>query len=96
MPWGDVAFDVDLAASVLGDLVGTPALCTGDVELVKSAGGHAVMIAARTASARSQVNDRRGSASVSRICAALPVFASYGLYSFAMARYTKMYARLAR
>ncbi len=46
MPWGDVAFEADLAASVLGDLVGTPALYTGDVELVKSAGGRAVMITA--------------------------------------------------
>ena len=46
MPWGDVAFDTDLAASVLWDLVGAPALYAGDVEFGKSAGGHAVMIAA--------------------------------------------------
>ena len=37
MPWGDVAFDADLAANVLGDLVGTPTLYAGDVELGKSA-----------------------------------------------------------
>jgi hypothetical protein len=38
MSWGDVAFDADLAADVLGDLVGAPALYTRDVELGKSAG----------------------------------------------------------
>jgi len=43
---GVVAFDADLAASVLWDLVGAPALYAGDVELGKSAGGHGVMIAA--------------------------------------------------
>ena len=46
MSWGDVAFDADLAASVLGDLVGAPAVHAGDVELGKSTGGHAAMIAA--------------------------------------------------
>ena len=44
---GVVAFDADLAASVLWDLVGAPALYAGDVELGKSAGGHGVMIAAK-------------------------------------------------
>src|ERR1700730_13834264 len=47
MSWGEVAFDADLAASVLWDLVGAPALYAGDVELGKSAGGHGVMIAAK-------------------------------------------------
>ena len=46
MPWGDIAFDADLAADVLGNLVGAPTLDAGDVKLRKSAGGHAVMIAA--------------------------------------------------
>ena len=41
MSWGDVAFDADLVANVLWDLVGAPALYAGDVELGKSAGGHA-------------------------------------------------------
>src|SRR6476661_2665625 len=47
MSWGDVAFDRDLAASVLWDLPGAPTLYAGDVELGKSAGGHGVMIAAK-------------------------------------------------
>ncbi len=47
MSWGEVAFDADLAASVLWDLIGAPALYAGDVELGKSAGGDAVMIAAK-------------------------------------------------
>ena len=46
MSWGDVAFDADLVANVLGDLAGAPALHAGDVELGKSAGGHLAMIAA--------------------------------------------------
>ena len=46
MSWGDVAFDADLVANVLGDLAGAPALYAGDVELGKSASGHQVMIAA--------------------------------------------------
>ena len=37
MSWGDVAFDADLVANVLGDLVGAPALYPGDVELRGSA-----------------------------------------------------------
>jgi hypothetical protein len=45
MSWGEVAFDADLAATVLRDLVDAPALYAGDVELGKSVGGHAVMIA---------------------------------------------------
>ena len=47
MSWGEVAFDADLATSVLWDLVGAPALYAGDVEFGKSAGGHAVMLAAQ-------------------------------------------------
>ena len=39
MSWGDVAFDADLVANVLGDLAGAPALYAGDVELGKSASG---------------------------------------------------------
>jgi hypothetical protein len=46
MPWGDVAFDADLVANVLGNLAGAPTLHTGDVELGKSASSHLVMIAA--------------------------------------------------
>jgi hypothetical protein len=46
MSWRDVAFDADLIANVLGDLVRAPALHTGDVELRKSARWHPVMIAA--------------------------------------------------
>ena len=45
--WGEVAFDADLATSVLWDLVGAPVLYAGDVELGESTGGHAVMIAAQ-------------------------------------------------
>ena len=45
MSWGEGAFDADLAATVLRDLVDAPALYAGDVELGKSVGGHAVMIA---------------------------------------------------
>ena len=51
MPWGNVAFDADLAADVLGDLVGASALDAGDVELRRSAGGHVVMIAASNCTA---------------------------------------------
>ena len=47
MSWGDVAFDADLVANVLGDLAGAPALHAGDVELGKSANGHRAMIAAQ-------------------------------------------------
>jgi hypothetical protein len=46
MSWGDVAFDTDLTAYVLGDLVGAPALDAGDVELRTPSGAHVVMIAA--------------------------------------------------
>ena len=46
MPWGDVAFDADLAADVLGNLVGAPTLDAGDVKLRKPA-GHVAMIAAQ-------------------------------------------------
>ena len=46
MSWGDVAFDADLVANVVGDLTGAPAVHAGDVELRKSTGGHLVMIAA--------------------------------------------------
>ena len=46
MSWGDIAFDADLAANMLRDLVSAPALYAGDIELGKSAGAHAVMIAA--------------------------------------------------
>src|SRR5215472_6699568 len=45
MPWGDVAFDTDLAAKVLWDLAVTPALDPGDVDVRKSCGAHRVMIA---------------------------------------------------
>ena len=45
MSWGDVAFDTDLAAKVLWDLVGAPALDAGDVDVGKSCGAHRVMIA---------------------------------------------------
>ena len=51
MPWGDVAFDTDLAAKVLGDLVGAPALDAGDVDVGKSSGAHRVMIAGQNLSA---------------------------------------------
>ena len=47
MSWGEVAFDANLATGVLWDLLGAPALYAGDVELGKSAGGHAAMIAAQ-------------------------------------------------
>jgi hypothetical protein len=50
MPWGDVAFDADLAAKVLGDLLSAPALNAGDVELGKPADDHVVMIAAQNRS----------------------------------------------
>lgn len=46
MSWGDVAFDTDLIAHVLEDLIGAPALDAGDVELRRSTGAHVVMIAA--------------------------------------------------
>jgi hypothetical protein len=46
MSWSEVAFDADLAASVLGNLIGAPALHAGDVKVGKSASGHLVMIAA--------------------------------------------------
>ena len=45
MPWGDIAFDTDLAAKVCWDLAGAPALDAGDVEVRKSCGAHRVMIA---------------------------------------------------
>jgi hypothetical protein len=44
--WGDVTFDADLVANVLGDLDRAPALHAGNVELGKSASGHLAMIAA--------------------------------------------------
>jgi hypothetical protein len=50
MSWGDVAFDADLVADVLGDLAGAPALHAGDVEFGKSASGHLVMITAENRS----------------------------------------------
>jgi hypothetical protein len=46
MSWGEVSFDADLVANVLGDLAGAPTLHAGDVELGKSASSHLVMIAA--------------------------------------------------
>src|ERR1700757_410037 len=46
MSWGDVAFDADLVANVLGDLAGALALDAGDVERGESTSGHQVMIAA--------------------------------------------------
>ena len=46
MSWGDVAFDADLVANVVGDLTGAPAVHAGDVGFGKSTGGHAAMIAA--------------------------------------------------
>jgi hypothetical protein len=52
MAWGEVAFDTDLTAHVLGDLVGAPASDAGDVELGRSTGAHVVMIAARNATLR--------------------------------------------
>jgi hypothetical protein len=51
MPWGDIAFDTDLAAKVLWDLAGAPALDAGDVDVGKSASAHRVMIAAQNLSA---------------------------------------------
>jgi hypothetical protein len=51
MPWGDVAFDTDLAAKVLWDLAGAPALDPGDVDVRKSCGAHRVMIAVQNLSA---------------------------------------------
>jgi hypothetical protein len=51
MSWGDVAFDTDLAAKVLWDLAGTPALDAGDVEVRKSSGAHRVMIAGQNLTA---------------------------------------------
>jgi hypothetical protein len=48
MPWGDVAFDADLAADVLGNLVGAPTLNAGNVKLRKPAVGHVAMIAAHS------------------------------------------------
>lgn len=45
MSWGDVTFDADLVANVLGDLDRAPALHAGDVELGKSTSGHQAMIA---------------------------------------------------
>jgi hypothetical protein len=71
MPWGDVAFDADLAADVLGDLFGAPALDAGDVKLGKSASGHVVMIAAQ---------DRTGYAGLSGIgCGQAVLKASAGV-----------------
>ncbi len=49
MSWGEVAFDPNLATSVLWNLLGAPALHPGDVELGKYGGGHTAMIAAQTA-----------------------------------------------
>jgi hypothetical protein len=46
MPCGDVAFDPDLAADVLGNLIGAPTLDASDVKPGKAALGHAAMIAA--------------------------------------------------
>ena len=51
MPWGDVAFDTHLAAKVLWNLVGAPALDAGDVDVGKSCGAHRVMIAVGNLSA---------------------------------------------
>jgi hypothetical protein len=45
MSWGDVAFDTDLAAKVLWDLAGAPALDATAVDVGKSCGAHTVMIA---------------------------------------------------
>jgi hypothetical protein len=45
MPWGDVAFDTDLAAKMLWDLAGAPALNPGDVDAGESCSAHRVMIA---------------------------------------------------
>ena len=51
MPWRDIAFDTDLAAKVLWDLAGAPALDPGDVDVRKSCGAHRVMIAVGNLSA---------------------------------------------
>ena len=51
MPWGDVAFDTDLAAKVRWGLAGAPALDAGDVDVGKSSGAHRVMIAGQNLSA---------------------------------------------
>ena len=51
MPWGNVVFDTDLAAKVLWDLVGAPALNAGNVNVGKSCGAHRVMIAVHNVSA---------------------------------------------
>jgi hypothetical protein len=51
MPWGEIAFDTDLAAKVLWDLAGAPALDAGDVDVRKSCGAHEVMIAGQNLSA---------------------------------------------
>jgi hypothetical protein len=48
MLWGDVAFDADLAADVLGKLAGAPALDTSNVKLRKPDAGHVAMLAARS------------------------------------------------
>ena len=48
MSCGDVAFAADLAADVLGNLVGAPTLDAGDVKLRKPAVGHVAMIAAQS------------------------------------------------
>jgi hypothetical protein len=45
MSWGDVTFDANFSASVLGDLAGAPTLHAGDVELGKSASSHLVATA---------------------------------------------------
>jgi hypothetical protein len=43
-----IAFDADLAADVLGNLVGAPTLDAGDAKLRKPAVGHVAMIAAQS------------------------------------------------
>jgi hypothetical protein len=40
MPWRNVVFDADLAAQVVGDLAGAPALHARDVERGNAGGGH--------------------------------------------------------
>ena len=54
MYYGDVAFDADLTADVLGNLTGAPALDKGDVKLRKPAVGHVAMVAAPIVASASQ------------------------------------------